>query len=95
MIDKRKRNDILSSLWQLTVDELIKQLKHGIQVANKDGEVETISPTPALLAVVIKFLKDNEIDLTDPANANQKMADLLAAASKKVQTLDDPEHISD
>lgn len=95
MIGKKERNAILSSLWQLTVDELIKQLKHGIQVSNKDGEVETISPTPALLAVVIKFLKDNEIDITDPANANRKMMDLLGSASEKIAALDNPEHISD
>jgi hypothetical protein len=96
MIDKLKRNEILSSLWQLTVDELIKQLKDGPAVQDKEtGEVIHLSPSPAFLSVVIRFLNDNEIDLTDPANANRKMHELLTAAKDKVSNLDNPEYISD
>ena len=96
MISKKERNAILSSLWKLTVDELITQLRDGTTVEDKEtGEIKKVSPSPAFLSVVVKFLKDNEIDLDDPQNANAKLVDLLSRAKDKVQDLDNPEYISD
>ena len=95
-VDPQSRNAILSSLWKLTVDELITQLRDGTTVEDKEtGEIKKVSPSPAFLSVVVKFLKDNEIDLDDPQNANAKLVDLLSRAKDKVQDLDNPEYISD
>lgn len=78
----------LESLHDLLAKEYIKQLEDGTLVLDKDGEQVALSPSPALLTSIAKFLKDNGIDC-DPAE-NPQMGALREAAGDVLQFPFDP-----
>lgn len=80
-----KKDTLVEQLWTLTVRELIDRLEKGEQEVTKDGEVVVIRPKASTLAVIAKFLKDNEIKALPDNPETNKLADLLAKAGKELE----------
>lgn len=76
---KRATEDLLDELHGLqaeTMIDLLKRYRNG-EIRDEDGN--RLSPPPALLAQVTKFLKDNGIDRPRrPGNSTDRLADELA-----------------
>ena len=49
----------------LMVKQCLNILENGVTAVDKDGNVVKLTPSASLLAVVVKFLKDNGIDSFD------------------------------
>ncbi len=58
-----------------------RELDPELEGTGEDGSEEVYSASPALLAVAMKFLKDNEI--TCDIKTNDNMSNLQATLSKK------------
>lgn len=80
-----KKDTLVEQLWSLMVRELIDRLENGDQEVTKDGEVVTVKAKPAVLAVVAKFLKDNEIKALPDNPETDKLAKLLEKAGRELE----------
>lgn len=88
-----ERNTISDKLWHLFANELINRLENGEEHAGPNGEVTIVRPKPPTLAVVAKFLKDNDVggpgnkdDKNDPA---VKLSRLLKKAEQDLERGDE------
>lgn len=84
----KDRNAISDKLWNLFANELINRLEKGEEHAGPDGSVTIVRPKSPTLAVIAKFLKDNDVggpgnpeDENDPA---RKLAELLKKADERL-----------
>lgn len=86
----RASDNFLANLHSMIAEEFARQLKEGTRVPTKDGFVETISPTPALLNAARQFLKDNHIEATggDEDSALNRLAKSMGSFSHE----DDEDH---
>jgi hypothetical protein len=76
------KDKLVAQLWDLLVKDLIHRLEHGEEVVDKEGNTHTVKPGSATLAVIARFLKDNDVGVL-PGNAeNDKLAQLLAKATE-------------
>lgn len=82
------RDEIADKLWNLFASELINRLEKGEEHAGPDGSVTIVRPKSPTLAVIAKFLKDNDVggtaaadDENDPA---KKLSRLLTKARKEL-----------
>lgn len=80
-----KKDTLVEQLWTLTVRELIDRLENGEQEVTKDGEVVVIRPKASTLAVIAKFLKDNEIKALPDNPETDRLAKLLEKAGKELE----------
>jgi hypothetical protein len=51
------------------VQQCLDILENGVTAQDKDGNVVKLTPSASMLAVVVKFLKDNGIDDFDDTDA--------------------------
>lgn len=80
-----KKDTLVEQLWNLMVRDLIERLEQGEQEVTKDGEVVTVKAKASTLAVIAKFLKDNEIKALPDNPETNKLAELLAKAGKELE----------
>lgn len=86
----------LKALHAVLASELLDMVKNGVPVFDKEGnEAGTRKPTAAELAVVVTFLKNNDItaDLTD-SDATRELREALEARRKKAKPVM-PDFLSD
>lgn len=70
--------DALNNLHALVALTLASQIKDGTKKMSKDGDAVVEDASPALLAVAIKFLKDNNIEaLVTPNSPLASLTDAL------------------
>jgi len=80
-----KKDTLVEQLWDLLVRDLIDRLENGEQEVTKDGEVVNIKAKASTLAVIAKFLKDNEIKALPDNPETDKLAKLLANAAAELE----------
>lgn len=86
-MSRKVRDQIADKLWNLFAKELIDRLENGEEQAGPDGQVTTVRPRSPTLAVIAKFLKDNDVGGTAPADADdpaQRLATLLKKAEAEM-----------
>lgn len=54
-------NDLLDTLHALTAEKLADIIRNGVEVVDKEGNVERVTAPASYIAAAIKFLKDNDI----------------------------------
>lgn len=86
------RDAIADKLWHLFANELVDRLENGEEKTTPDGSVIRTRPGSPTLAVIAKFLKDNDVggpgnadDANDPA---AKLARLLKKAEDELKSQD-------
>jgi hypothetical protein len=71
----------------------MKQLDEGTKVLTRDGEIMSVSPSPALLTAICKFLKDNGIEAAeDTDSAASRLADKMDKLLNQDPDEDQPYH---
>lgn len=75
MSNKASKDD-LSQIHSLTAKVCLSILRDGEVVKDAEGNVRTLTPSASMLAVVTKFLKDNNItdDGLPPVSAGRDLA---------------------
>ena len=79
------RDKMADRLWHLFANELISRLEKGEEHAGPDGSVTVVRPRSPTLAVIAKFLKDNDVGGTGDADNPDDPARKLAALLKKAE----------
>ena len=62
--------DILGLIHQLTAKQFLDILQNGETTVDKDGELTRLTPSAAMMAQIIKFLKDNGIEASPAAKGD-------------------------
>lgn len=78
------KDTLVETLWNLMVKDLIHRLEHGEEEVTKDGDLVTVKIKAQTLSVIAKFLKDNEMKAPIDNPETDKLATLLAKASKEL-----------
>lgn len=86
----------LKALHSVLAEQLLDMLKNGVPVFDKEGsESGTRKATAAELAVVVTFLKNNDITANlDDSDATKELRDALEARRKRAKPVM-PDFLSD
>lgn len=82
MANNAKRDTKSDILWNLFADELIDRMKNGEEVVGADGSIQTKKVGSPTLAVIAKFLKDNDVGGGGEEDPASKLDTLLKQAQK-------------
>ena len=73
----------ITQLREALLDELLKQVKEGTEVAARDGGTILVSPTSAILSVASKVVKDFADELQDNEELSKKAEKLVNYLDKR------------
>jgi hypothetical protein len=91
-MSSKERDRKADRLWNLFADDLIERMEKGEEAITEAGEVVRVKPKSPTLAVIAKFLKDNDVGPTGNADetGKSKLDRLLAQAEKELSDGDHP-----
>jgi len=89
MASNKASKDDLNLLHTLTAKMCLDILQNGVWIKDDEGIARQITPSASLLAVVTKFLKDNNI--TDDGQPAPNAGRDLAAAARNLPEFDSDE----